>query len=554
MLRFRQKKIIAVFVLLSLSLNSFADTGLKEKTSINLVELFKVKTHATDHIKGIEAKLLVTNEVDQEELLVELAQSLLYYQDRHNKESDSKVVALNEGRSLSENGTSGIVSKVVPAKGPFSTNKIYHKALNAYKKAAKLSLNKSRIKYTRELSELAVKLQRKDELVQIFDEFLQHGGDESGTYLAHVDYADGLAKFKDDEAEAQFLFAVNMRTPVDGVEANYRYANYLLDNNQLREALIILNKFTFKDRIIYAHIALLRQKIIHLLKMDTKEVDSEVKELRRNLNNSAFISIEPKFIKKEQYIQSNILELPIAHAFSYAHNNEDDDTRGPSGNSWVTWSAPNGAYISFVILHHFPASVVNSAEVVYNESRGAKGISRQAIGWSIRNRATINMNGCDFYPGSESDFKVEVCRKLTPNGPKLEYSDTFKRYSCVVHGGTTSVGDSHSQMNDTHVDINNLVSSGILWEMRSIIYGWISDPTGTHLLSVFPEKDLSTGNPSGAQEWTHQNYCADNNLCKIRLGNIGGNVADPGNFCPDNGGISTDVYLWGRRYGYDLSD
>ena len=49
MLRFRQKKSIAVFVLLSLSLNSFADTGLKEKTSTNLVELFKVKSHAIDH-------------------------------------------------------------------------------------------------------------------------------------------------------------------------------------------------------------------------------------------------------------------------------------------------------------------------------------------------------------------------------------------------------------------------------------------------------------------------------------------------------------------------
>ena len=128
MLRFRQKKIISVFILLSLSLNSFADMDLKEKTSINLVELFSVKTHATDHIKRLEAKLLATNKVDQEELLVELAQSLLYYQDRHNKSPDSKAV----------------ISKLASAKGPYSTTKIYRKALNAYKKASKLSLNKSR--------------------------------------------------------------------------------------------------------------------------------------------------------------------------------------------------------------------------------------------------------------------------------------------------------------------------------------------------------------------------------------------------------------------------
>ncbi|NQY65809.1 MAG: hypothetical protein HRT38_19360 [Alteromonadaceae bacterium] len=248
MLRFRQKKIVSVFVLLSLSLNSFAESGLKEKTSTNLVELFKVKDHTIDHIKSIEAKLLVTDEADQEELLVEYAQSLLYYQDRHNKERDSKGAT---SKGVSPLSVSGKVSKVDRFKIPFSTNKIYNKALNAYKKASKLSLNKSRIKYTRELSELAVKLQKKNELVQIFDELLQHGGDEKGTYLTHIDYADGLANFKDNKAETQFLSAVNMRTPADGVEANFRYANYLLDNNKLREALNILNRFSYEKRQRY---------------------------------------------------------------------------------------------------------------------------------------------------------------------------------------------------------------------------------------------------------------------------------------------------------------
>ena len=543
MLRFRQKKIIAVFVLLSLSLNSFAESGFKEKTSTNLVELFKVKAHATDHIKGIEAKLLATNEVDQEELLVELAQSLLYYQERHNKEPDSKVAASKVGRSLSVNGTSDVVSKVVFSKEPYSSYKIYHKALNAYKKAAKLSLNKSRIKYTRKLSELTVKLQKKDELVQIFDALLQHAGDESGTYIAHVDYADGLAKLKDDGAETQFVSAVNMRTPVDGVEAHYRYAKYLLKNDKTLEALSILDKFTFEERRTYVHIAMLRQKMMHQLKMDTQEVDSEIEQLRKNLSNSPFIGAIPKNRTVAMKTSSNILlGLPTAYAFAFAHNNEKDDSRGKNRKSWV--KTPDGRV--------FSPAFINMAEVIYNEARGDIEQGRYAVAWAIRNRATIDMNGCDPYPGSEGHSIVNICRKALASGPitqKLHY-DLYGQYSCAVHGGTINAGTSHSEMNDAHVDIVNLEASGVLWEALQVVNGWVADPTGPYPFNLvnYPDYNTTTGNPNGAQEWRRKNYCADNYTCKIRLGNVAGTAQDPGNTCSSKSRNvnNVDNFFWGR--------
>ncbi len=542
MLRFRQKKILAVFVLLSLSINSFAESGLKEKTSTNLVELFKVKSHATDHIKGLEAKLLATNEVDQEELLVELAQSLLYYQDRHNKVSDSKAAISKGVSSLSANGaigTSGKVSKLDSAKGPYSTLKIYRKALNAYKKASKLSLNKSRIKYTRKLSELAVKLQNKEELVQVFDELLQHGGDESGTYLAHVDYADGLAKFKDEGAEAQFLSAVNMRTAVDGVEANYRYANYLIKKNRLNEALNLLDKFKFEDRQMYIHIAILRQKTIHLMKLNTLEVDNELENIRKNLSNSSLIAI-PKIASEVKRKLTNYLGLPTAYAYAFSHNNESDDTRGKHSNSWIHTS----------LLVGFSTRLVNAAEVIYNEARGDGYKGRLAIAWAIRNRATIDMNGCDYYPGAEGHHNVSVCRAATSSGPSSYHANVFRRYSCVVHGGTIDVGAIHSQMNDAHVSIDNLESSGILWELTYVVNGLIPDSTGISMF--FPSGDIYQGNPSGAQEWRRVDYCPVNYSCKVRLGNVGGDSVDLGNLCPANGSSSTENYFWGRKS--DLHD
>ena len=461
MLNFNKKNYISLLVLFTLSLNSFAETGLSKKSAPNLAELYTVKTHATEHIRGIEKKLSATDEVDQEELLVEFAQSLLYYQVRHNKGKNEKYITSKGVSSLTANRLNDKVSK-----NPYSTHNIYRTALNAYKKASKLSLNKNKIKYTRKLSELTVKIQNKDELIQVFDELLQHSGDEKGTYLAHIDYADGLAKFKDNAAEIQFLFAISLRNSVDGVEANYRYANYLLENDKPREALDVLEKFTFEERNMYAHIALLRQKIMHQLKMNTPEVDSEVKTLRKRLSDIPFIRSMSKFTVNENKSPQNILDISTAHAYAFAHNNEGDDSRGKYANNWV--------YGRFV----FTASLINAAEVVYNNARGEQRLGRIAIAWAIRNRATIDMNGCDFYPGAEGHSNVEACRTGTPTGPHPLYTEVAKRYSCVVHGGTITAGASHSQMNDTHVNLNELETSGIIWEMLHVINGRIPDPTG----------------------------------------------------------------------------
>ena len=543
MLNSSQINFMSTVILITLSFSAFANAGLDEKAGLseksnnNLVELFKVKKHATKYIKNIEEKLRSTNDDEQEELLVELAQSLLYYQERHKPESNAN----------------GLHSKKSSTKSLKSKSIILNKALNAYKKASTLALDRNRIKYTRELSELAVKLQKKETLVQIFDELLQHGGDETGTYLAHIDYAKGLAEFKDYAANTQFLSAINMRTLADGVEANFRYANYLLDINKPREALNILEKFSFDERRLYVHIAMLRQKTMHLLKLDTQEVDNEVKQLRKKLSKSPFIGAISKLTGSVKKTPTNTFDIPTAHAFTSTHNNERDDSRGKYGNLWIV-SSENFLFSKFII---------NAAEVIYNEARGDQQLARYAVAWAIRNRAMIDMNGADFYPGAEGYPRVKTCREATRDGPKPFFSDTFKRYSCVVHGGTTIVGAPHSQMNDTHVSMKNLESSGILWEIFNVVNGWIPDPTAPKPFSVaiYPEIDVSTGNPEGAQEWQRNNYCAKNHSSKVRLGNVGGRLPDPEAFCSikrvlrDNkySNYSTDNFFWGRKRNSDYS-
>ena len=328
---------------------------------------------------------------------------------------------------------------------------------------------------------------------------------------------------------------------MNGVEANFRYAKYLLEVGKLNESLSIINKFTFEDRKMYVHIALLRHKMMHLLKMGTREVDDEINQLRTTLSSSPFISYLPKVTGLVKNKFTNILGLPKAYAFAFVHNNEGDDSRGESKNIWV--STPPVGKIGL------SSYLVNLAEVIYNEVRGEGQKTRYAVAWAIRNRATINMNGCDYYPGAEGHPNVNECRGAAPIYRDSDYSHLYSMYSCVIHGGTTDVGAAHSQMNDAHIEIENLISSGIIWEILYVIRGLVPDPTGPKLFltGVYPDTNFFTGNPRGAQEWRRQNYCAEKHECKARLGNVGGNFLDIGNICPKDDGHSTDIFFWGRN-------
>ena len=290
---------------------------------------------------------------------------------------------------------------------------------------------------------------------------------------------------------------------------------------------------------------MLRQKTMHMLNMDTQEVDFEIKQLRKSLSNSPFIGSIPKFTIATKKIPINPLSLPKAYAFEYAHNNERDDSRGKYSDDWIRVYADLSIFSFNLLNFQLLTWLINAAEVIYNEARGMSQVGRYAVAWAIRNRATIDMNGCNFYPGAESHPAVNVCRKLTSAGPsgKGSSSDMFKRYSCVVHGGTVDLGSTHSEMNDTHVDVDKLMDSGIIWDIVTVSNGWAPEQFGSkyYYVSHYPDRNYFSGNPDGAQEWKSQNYCTENHSCKMRLGNIGANISVPENSCKRSTSISTDI-------------
>lgn len=436
-------------------------------------------------------------------------------------------------------------------------------ALHAFAAAADLARATGRIRYSWHIATLAYQLNERVLLDNVFQQYLQNYQDQKGRYLALTDYASALAKFEDDSgADRYFIEAVRARSnPEDGLEARMRFALHLRDTGRAQQSLDLLDDFDASVRAMYPLLALFRQALMHSLGSDTTAVDEEISRLRERLNHASGIGPLPKLTARVFERPQNVLGLPEALAF--AHTPFYDDSRFNSG--WITLPPFTSAY-TYVSAH-----VVNAAEVLWNEARGESATAQRAVLWAVRNRAMINMNGCDAYPGAASHGGAPACWLVTPGGPQPEYEQSYKRWSCALHGGTYTFGDDHFQMNDGHVDLWDISLAGFIDMAVAVINGWYADPSYFFLPEPYtgylPDPYTGelvwttmwnwwSGNPSGAQEWRGDgwspglgaNYCAANYTCKTRHGNVGGSTSDPGNVCPSHDpNMYGDNFFWGRQ-------
>lgn len=388
--------------------------------------------------------------------------------------------------------------------------------------------------YSRKIADLAVALNEIDLLRDFFEPYLEKEGISQNIYVARIDYAHGLEQFgRTEEAEEHLLDAISIRAVGDAYEATYRYILLLKSTGRLQEALSSLRAFSNEAEEMHTpDLLYLEREILIELGENTEKLDEQIEQFLESMSGMGGVSISQRVLAERSPIEK-LLNIQRAQAFS--HLIDVDDSRGTLANSWWVINA-NLSYARWAM---------NGAEVLYNEARGEPGTARNAVAWAIRNRAFIDMNGADHYPGAESDSNVSNCRIPTPIGPQpTTYPLSAKHYSCVVHGDTWIVGSSHSQMDDSHVDISALMTSGLMSTFLGAVNNYISDPT-------YPYSPLfrDSGNPNGAQEWRNRNYCAANSVNKRRHGNVGGDYLDPGNICPTLEDPSTigDNYFWGRK-------
>jgi hypothetical protein len=203
--------------------------------------------------------------------------------------------ATGRERALSELGDGLWTYLSTEFPGSAEVDGLRREALTSYIAAAELAIAEGRVRHSRRIMDLAIALGDREPFDTLFPKYIRAAAnDPSGRYVALIDLADGLSRLGDPAADAYFLRAINMRKPVDAVEAHIRYAQHLLRSNDLRAALSVLDRFSRDERMLFTNVALLRQRIMHELGADTTEVDAEVNEIRELLRSLPGVGPIPK--------------------------------------------------------------------------------------------------------------------------------------------------------------------------------------------------------------------------------------------------------------------
>ncbi len=251
----------------------------------------------------------------------------------------------------------------------------------------------------------------------------------------------------------------------------------------------------------------------------------------------------------------------IDEDFPYEHTESADDCRvQPYTNGPVCDNFGNC----------FWTQGVNLAEVIYNEAAGETPGAQDTVGWTVRDRAFQGLS-CDSYPGgvnwhtSCSPQPCQPCSTLPCNQSTPDFctNNNTKWYCCAIHGGQTQWGTSGYQFNDEHVDINTLVSSGVmdeaLWVGNGLVpdvsTNWCPPGVGTcHTDCAGPWSDginfnFSDPSPNGPMEFRGNDYCAAGQSCKRYTADVCGNSG--GHLNPDSPCGQTaeknDNFFWNRR-------
>jgi hypothetical protein len=185
------------------------------------------------------------------------------------------------------------------------------------------------------------------------------------------------------------------------------------------------------------------------------------------------------------------------------------------------------------------------AEVIWNEARGERLGAQATVAWTIRDRALQGVS-CDVYVGGVN-YYPNPCGQLPCNIPTgSDCPDLARRYCCVTHGATLSVGAQQLQFNDAHVALQTLADDGAIWRAFDVINGWEWDPS-TNFVPPFVSDCVATdgcdqnfcffganttnASPDGPMEYRSSLYTPTASSCKWASGFV----------CPNT---SPNNYFW----------
>lgn len=202
-----------------------------------------------------------------------------------------------------------------------------------------------------------------------------------------MDYADGLAWFRDDQRAWEYFEAAIDFHPEQNIEAINRYAHHRLHRNQAKEALDILeSRLTREARVIYVFPAHLRKESLILLGQDTSSADEEIAVMRRRVADNGhsaavrFLTREAESEERTTQRSTGFLDLlstsAVQAATAWQHNHDADDCRVKDWSVYPNFCDSGG--------NCFTPMAINLAELIDNEAQGESPGARYAVGWAAK--------------------------------------------------------------------------------------------------------------------------------------------------------------------------
>jgi hypothetical protein len=335
-------------------------------------------------------------------------------------------------------------------------------------RAADIALSAHRVRYADELASALVAAHDPANLDLEFTKILS---DEElpvpERYDAVLAFASGLAEFGDPRAEGYYREAIAIN-PDNNIGAISMLADYLSGRGNENDALAVIeNNLTREQMTHFPSLDGRRVMLRRALHLDTTQAEADESAAWGRLGPNpvgVVVLSHADGVKLQAAMKELGHELKIKGAAAsgkhpdsspaFSHTSTVDDCRGAYYGTVVACAV---AQSNGQLYCYYPYTL-NLAEIMYNEAGGgAPWGEATMVGWTVRDRVYERpvqlirgvWYNCSAYPGGYGS-------SLGTGLPCADSCPDSANYCRAEHGGTTTVGASQYQFDDSHRDFSVL--------------------------------------------------------------------------------------------------
>jgi tetratricopeptide (TPR) repeat protein len=314
--------------------------------------------------------------------------------------------------------------------------------------AAEIAFSEGRVRCVSELAQILADFGDKAALDRYFQRVFQllPVGDTGPWYGSYLQYAQALARLRDEQAETYFRKAVEV-IPEGVGDAYESYARYLLGHHKAQAVMELLVPNSKVERAMYKPVFYhLRCQALEQIgrKAEATEACQRARDLTPSRGGMPSPGGQPGSgpsacgpqTPDEPGFLARLLGVGLAHA---DYENTNDDCRVNQTPYKCTYHPEDPAGLYGICFYDF---VWNLAELITREAGGELFGSRAAVAWTVRDRVNrVSTSACGTFGGATG-----TC---TSQCPDPQFCDLQKKYCCVIRSGQFNFGS-------TPVSVENL--------------------------------------------------------------------------------------------------